>query len=131
MQDKSYSYHDTSDGKNVTISLMGFNEEFAAWLQNEMSMRNWSQGDLARAAGISRDSVNRAVNLKSPPGPAVLKAIACALKIPETLVFSKAGIFTEPDNSTITYEIYKKISALSKTEQQSLLDYVNFLLTKK
>ncbi len=110
---------------------MGFNEEFATWLQKELSLRNWTQGDLARAAGISRETVSKILSFKKSPGTIVLKAIATALKVPDSLIFTKAGLLNKPETTPLLNEIYNKLTLLSENEQSSILDYINFLLTKK
>lgn len=54
--------------------------EFAERIRVRMNQRNWSQSDLARAAGLKRDAISTYLSAKRWPSPASLKAMADALK---------------------------------------------------
>ena len=54
--------------------------EFAERVRVRMNQRNWSQSDLARAAGLKRDAISTYLSAKRWPSPASLKAMADALK---------------------------------------------------
>lgn len=110
---------------------MGFNENFAEWLQGEMALRNWSQGDLARESRVARQTISEILNLKRTPGAAVSKSIALALKLPVTFVFIKAGLINEAESSLLLDEIKYKVGLLPAEKQQMILDLVDSLLTKK
>ncbi len=110
---------------------MGFNNDFAEWLQNELTIRNWSQADLARASGVSRQAISEALSLRRAPGVIVLKAIGSALKIPNTVIFTKAGLIEKDESSPLLEEIHFKLSALPEDQQLFILDLINSLIAKK
>lgn len=56
-------------------------QEFGRRLNRLMQEKDWNQSDLARAAGIGRDSVSTYVNGKVFPTPLALKKIAAALGV--------------------------------------------------
>lgn len=56
-------------------------QEFGRRLNRLMHEKEWNQSDLARAAGIGRDSVSTYVNGKVFPTPLALKKIAAALGV--------------------------------------------------
>ncbi|GAV35464.1 helix-turn-helix protein [Roseomonas sp. TAS13] len=53
--------------------------EFGRRLQAAMLARGWSQSELARRAGIGRDSISVYIRARSMPGPGHLNALAKAL----------------------------------------------------
>ena len=54
-------------------------QEFGRKLYNEILKRNWSQSDLARKAGLPRDSISTYVRGKVLPTPLSLQKLADAL----------------------------------------------------
>jgi len=56
-------------------------QEFGRRLNRLMQEKDWNQSDLARAAGIGRDSVSTYVNGKVFPTPLALKKISAALGV--------------------------------------------------
>ena len=62
-------------------------QEFGRRLQGLLLSKGWNQSELARRAGIGRDSVSTYVNGKTFPTPLALKALADALGLsPEELL---------------------------------------------
>lgn len=56
-------------------------QEFGRRLARAMADKEWNQSDLARAAGIGRDSVSTYINGKVFPTPIALRKIAGALGV--------------------------------------------------
>lgn len=70
-------------------------QNFRENVEREYKSRNWTQDDLAGAAGIGRPSLNRILNKKAVPGLDTCEAIANALGIPlEELISSGATILS-------------------------------------
>lgn len=65
---------------------------FAAWLQEQLDLRGWSQADLARASGASTAAVSKWIKNARLPGPASLDAIAAALTLDPKEVYKAAGV---------------------------------------
>lgn len=108
-------------------------QEFGRRLQSLMLERNWNQAELARAAGLGRDSISTYIRGKVFPDPKNLKRIADALGVtPQQLMPSDMTAVldaevpaleirqsaTEPDkvhlriNRTVTIEQATKIFAI-------------------
>ena len=68
------------------------NNNFPAWLQDQIDKRNWSQSDLARFAGLNRAVINKALNSQSKPAVETLESIARGLKLSPEVVFRAAGL---------------------------------------
>ena len=82
------------------MSSVGNHRKFKDWLLREMSKREWSQADLARAAKLNRAVINKLLNGQSTPRPTTLESIARAFKIPVEGIFRIAGLLpelTEPE----------------------------------
>jgi transcriptional regulator with XRE-family HTH domain len=76
---------------------------FPEWLQAEMNKRGWSQGELARRAGVSRPAISNILSESRQPQAATCEAIARALGLPAEDVFRRAGILPpEPNSDPIT-----------------------------
>lgn len=56
-------------------------QEFGRRLHNMILERNWNQSDLARAAGLGRDSISTYVAGKTFPTPRALERLAEALQV--------------------------------------------------
>jgi len=50
-------------------------------------MRGWTQGDLAAAAGVSRETVSNVERGATQPAEETMQAIAAALELPVELAF--------------------------------------------
>jgi transcriptional regulator with XRE-family HTH domain len=72
---------------------------FSDWLNEEMRREEWSQADLARAAGLGPATIYKMLNSKSKrPDPDSCLGIAKALKLAPETVFRAAKILpTEPE----------------------------------
>ena len=65
---------------------------FSSWLSEKMREREWSQSDLARASGLTRQSISYYLSDKSKqPDEFALQRIAHALKLPPEQVYRAAG----------------------------------------
>jgi len=106
---------------------------FSEWLNNELKARDWSQADLARAAGLTRSTINGVVTGTRGAGTEFCNAIAHAFKIPPEEVFRIAGLLPpkEDDDEKLREEMNYKISQLPPDLQEDAMRYVDFLLEKQ
>ena len=99
---------------------------FSDWLVNELTIRNWSQSDLAKKSKLSKQSISQLVNEIRGPGPEAVTAIAEAMMLDPIYVMRVAGLLpqerSEP-NSTIG-EIIQLVERIPVREQQHLLEIV-------
>lgn len=73
-------------------------QEFGKRLYNLMVTRGWHQSELARQAGLPRDSVSVYIRGRSLPEPENLKRLAAALKVaPEELLSNHTESAIEED----------------------------------
>ena len=86
---------------NILI-LMGINQTFSGWLQEELNKREWTQADLSRKSEVSQAQIARIMSGSRGIGPEACKEIAHALDLPEEEVFRQAGLLSpkveEPPN---------------------------------
>ena len=81
---------------------------FNEWLLEQMTERDWTQADLARASGLNRQSISDYINLRRPnPDPQALVAIAHGLNISPITVFRKAGLLPAGPADEIKFEDWK------------------------
>lgn len=81
--------------------LMRNRQDLSAWLEKELSERNWSQSDLARISGVHRAIISKIILGGSMPTPETLEAIARALKLPPEQVFRAAGLLPPKPNADL------------------------------
>src|SRR5688572_16111414 len=88
-------------------------ENFSEWLNNELEVRDWSQADLVREAGIARGTVSNILSGTKGVGEDTLNAISRAFKIPPAEVFRAAGLLPpDPDNDETLDRIEHLYNAL-------------------
>ncbi len=113
--------------------------KFNDWLLQQLSDRDWTQAELARQAGLTKQAIGNYIASRIPDEDA-LRKIARALKLPPELVFEKAGILppkphenekleqarhllsdpslTDEDKEEILEQIKLKIRIAEQREQQ-------------
>lgn len=73
-----------ADSSSIDLSVRrNRNEEFGKRLYKALLDKSWNQSDLARAAGVGRDSISQYVRGKTVPTPQNLKKIAQCLNVSE------------------------------------------------
>lgn len=101
---------------------------FGDWLTKKMEERDWTQADLARKSGLTRQAIGYYLSPKSKrPDEEALKQIASALRIPIEQVYRAAGIL--PPDSTVNEtveEIIYEVKDLTKEEQLEFLSYIRW-----
>jgi DNA-binding XRE family transcriptional regulator len=120
---------------NIHLSIMYAMTEritFAEWLISEMDKRNLSQADLARAANVTRSTINGVVTETRGPGGELCKAIAKAFHMPAEEVFRIAGLLPpSPNVDKDTAQMIELLSKLSPDERKEVMNYVKFKVTEK
>jgi transcriptional regulator with XRE-family HTH domain len=88
-------------------------DTLSAWLTEELRKRDWTQADLARKSGISRQVISRYINQeRTKPDEDILAALAHALGYPPEILYQAAGIPITPDPD-MTPDIAAVIQAMS------------------
>ena len=73
-------------GDDVTTSRALSKEEFGRRLYKLMAAKGWRQAELARRAGIGRDSVSTYINGRSTPTQQNLDGLSRALGVPSNVL---------------------------------------------
>jgi transcriptional regulator with XRE-family HTH domain len=98
---------------------------FSHWLMVKMNELGWSQSDLARHSGLTRQTISYYLGDKSKkPDKESLSSIARALRLPPEEVFRAAGILPPVTPRTaLIQKIEHIVSELPPEEQQNILDF--------
>jgi len=100
-------------------------DTFLAWLDEQESLRNWSDHEVAKHAGISHSVISRARSGMPPKWDACL-AIANALDTSPVLVFRKAGLLPpQPETDEQFEQILYEAAQLTPEEQKELLAFIH------
>jgi transcriptional regulator with XRE-family HTH domain len=105
------------------------NQDFPAWLQDQLNRKKWTQADLARYANTTRSAINGLIQGTRRPGPDLCQAIAYALGLPPEIVFRVAGLLPnklEADEITERAEYILKNYKYPETKARAL-EYLEFL----
>jgi transcriptional regulator with XRE-family HTH domain len=87
---------------------------FSRWLTAQMTERGWSQSDLARASGLTRQVISYYLTGKTrTPDPDALHALAAGLRLPPEAVFRAAGILAPTSEDPWVEEMSHKLSRLA------------------
>lgn len=102
---------------------------FSGWLLSELEKRSWSQSDLARATGLTRQAISYYVGSRSKrPDDDAVRSIARALKLPAEDVFRALGVLpsdTSGDDEWTRANKYK----LSQLHDPALREVADKLLS--
>lgn len=107
------------------------NKRFSEFLLTEMSKRDWTQSDLARAAGLGRGTLSNVMNNVRQPGKDTCRAIARALRLPPETVFRAAGLLPEAKPLDAKREMIVFLAEqLPEEEYEDLLAYINLRIER-
>jgi transcriptional regulator with XRE-family HTH domain len=99
------------------------------WLLTELKIRDWSQADLARHAGVSRTAISDIISGKRKIGRDLAVSIAEVFKLPLEEVYRRAGILPpQPAQDETLYRISHLYHTL-KDEASKIraLEFLEFL----
>jgi transcriptional regulator with XRE-family HTH domain len=101
-------------------------DTFSDWLIAQMKVRDWSQSDLARASGLTRQAIGRYLAEKTKtPDEFALQKIAHAFELPPETVYRAAGILpSKPADDEEIEEIMYEVRHMNKADRPELLAYI-------
>ncbi len=104
--------------------------KFSDWLLEQMRKHDWSQSDLARTSGLTRQSISYYLSDKSKqPDEFALQKIAKAFKLPLEEVYRAAGLLPpEPVETKLIRRITHLTYQLPPEEQQDILVFIKLRL---
>jgi transcriptional regulator with XRE-family HTH domain len=107
---------------------------FGDWLSKKMREHNWTQSDLARHSGLTRQAISYYLSSKSRyPDERALTKIARAFKIPPEEVFRQAGLLpSKKDNDELLDRIEYLYNELEDpANKKRALDFLEFLMIQE
>lgn len=110
-------------GKHILAYMQ---EKFVSWLEEEMANRGWQAADLADAMKKDDATISRVLSGERNAGPEFCRVLANALRIPQKLVFVKAGLMDEidPNEPTFTERVWEAINLFVDMDDDSMQDEV-------
>lgn len=111
--------------------MLAMVDRFVEFLLRELQVRDWTQADLARKAGLSRMAVSAVIAGKRDPGPDLCNAIAGALELPPETVFREAGLLRDLPTPRAKFEeiVIYRLSLLDDDQLENVLRYIKFIST--
>lgn len=99
---------------------------FSTWLNDRMREQDLSQSELARASGLTRQTINYYLSAKSKqPDEFALQKIAKGLRLPLEEVYRAAGTPTSiPTKSVLIDRMLNIYESLPPEEKENVLEYV-------
>jgi transcriptional regulator with XRE-family HTH domain len=106
---------------------------WADWIVQEREKHNWSQAELARKIGSSRQTINNYESRRrADPDIEILTRISKAFGYSALHLPRLAGLVPEEiDTDQETDDIVEAVSDFSKREKSELLAYINFLKNQR
>ncbi len=104
--------------------------DFPKWLEKQRTDRDWSQSELSRVAGVSRQVISDYEGYKRKYfDEDILNKLARAFKLPPELVFRAAGLMDPAiESDTWVEEMNHKIKLLSPSARPMAERLLNALL---
>jgi len=98
---------------------------FSEWLLLALEEREWSQADLARAAGVSKAAISDIISGRRNVGKDAATSMANALKLPPEQVFRAAGLLPPAIHIDEELEqILHEIEKLPKSDREEILAFI-------
>lgn len=76
--------------------------DFVSWLNRELQIRDWSQRELARRAGLSQTTVSQVLAYQRNPTPDFCIDVARALRLPPESMLRRAGHLAPAPQTPLT-----------------------------
>jgi transcriptional regulator with XRE-family HTH domain len=106
--------------------------DFTDWLDEECDRLGWNRAELARRADLSPSTLSMICSHKRGVGVNVCKALAKALRLPETEVLRAAGLLG-PDRAAdpVLDELLGLVDRLGADDRQDLIDLARAKLDRR
>lgn len=105
-------------------------DNFSEWLSKAMSDKGWSQADLARASGLTRQTISYYLGGKSKqPDEFALQQLAKAFGVDEKVVYRAAGILSSEPSADpwLDQQKYKLSKITDPILRESVARVINSL----
>jgi len=108
--------------------------DFPDWLDEQLQYRGWTRTELSQRAGFSSSTLSLIFSNQRNAGVDVCRAIAKALRMPESEVFRAAGLLA-PDPGKVDDpqidEILRLAANLTEDDRQDLIDLARSIITRR
>lgn len=106
--------------------------KFSSWLIEQMQIKNWSQSDLARASGLTRQTISYYLSDRSTkPDEAALTKIAHAFKMSPIAIFRKAGLLPEGGDQASFEDWQHLLNQLMPEEQEEMRQIIEMKIDRR
>ncbi|PKN93963.1 MAG: hypothetical protein CVU44_06055 [Chloroflexi bacterium HGW-Chloroflexi-6] len=106
-------------------------ESFSGWLLRELKVRDMSQSDLARIAGLGSGTISNIVSGNRKVGQETLVKIAHALRLPDETVFRAAGLLPQVSEEDAKFKDWKYLlERLSERDFSILRDLAEKMVSE-
>lgn len=106
--------------------------KFSSWLIEQMQIKNWSQSDLARASGLTRQTISYYLSDRSTkPDEAALTKIAHAFKMSPIAIFRKAGLLPEGGEQASFEDWQYLLNQLMPEEQDEMRQIIEMKIDRR
>jgi len=109
-------------------------EKFANWLQGKMDAAGWSQSDLARRSGLTRQAIGNYVQGRRIPNRDAIAGIAKAFDLDIQYVYKMASLQYKHYNSAMSESdriMLHLFSELDRETQYKLIDIARVMSQKR
>ena len=106
---------------------------FSDWLNEQMQEHGWSQSDLARSSGLSRQVISYYLSDKSKsPDKDALQKLAHAFKISPITIFRKAGLLPSEGGEHASFEDWQYLlNQLTPDEEEEMRQIVELKIERR
>lgn len=94
-------------------------------------LRGFSQETLAKKSNISQQAISKIESGKSSPTEVVISMLAEALRVPVSELFGENGKAAASDGDGLKAEISNLLLSLSDEELHHMLEYAEFLKSRR
>jgi len=109
-------------------------EKFANWLQGKMDAAGWSQSDLARRSGLTRQAIGNYVQGRRIPNRDAIAGIARAFDLDIQYVYKMAGLQYKHYNTVMSESdrtMLHLFTELDQDQQEELIELAKIKRRKR
>jgi transcriptional regulator with XRE-family HTH domain len=115
------------DFQMLLCCSMTTNVDFGEWLQRELDRKKMKPVDLAKASGVDKTIISRALSGERMPKPESLSAIADGLGIPPIRIFEAAGYIPTSTKDTKEKDEFDYLfERLTPQQRKEIIEWMRF-----
>lgn len=128
-----YKISHVFDNFNVIMSKRMDKTIFSDWLLQQLQDKGWSQAELARASGLTRQAISNYINgVVRKPDEDALASIARGLRLPVQTVYQAAGILPpKPEMDEQTERLLHLYNQMTDDEREEWVALGEFVFGRR